>query len=78
MRQSEAKISLESRMRRRRHEFISERTESAGRRVDRDGVVGLGVRTNAMRKEMEPLSNSLRRTAAAGEYALDAGVDTRE
>ena len=32
----------------------------------------------AMTKDMEPLRISFKRTAAAGEYACDAGMETRE
>lgn len=36
------------------------------------------MRLNAMAREMEPLSNSLSRTAVAAEYVPDGGVETRE
>ena len=42
------------------------------------GVEGALRRENAIANEMEPLSNSLRRTAVAAEYILEEGVDMRE
>ena len=36
------------------------------------------VRMSAIRKEMEPLSSSLSRTAVAGEYASLTGVEILE
>jgi len=45
-------------------------------------VKGWWLRTGdlkkAMTKDIEPLRSSLRRTAVAGEYASEVGIETRE
>ena len=78
LRQSGAKISPQRRVRRNLQELASDTNPKAGLRVVRDGTVGFGVRAKAITKEMVPFRTSLSRTAAAGEYAFDAGVDMRE
>lgn len=40
--------------------------------------VSLDVRMKAMIKEIDPLQSSLSKTAAAGEYAFESGVETLE
>ena len=77
LRQSGAKISEQSWRKRENHE--NDGGGPTGDRRER-GEEGAGrvVRVKAMKKEIEPLMSSLSNTAVAGEYAFDAGVDTRE